>query len=172
MTKPSPRLSINTVEELFDKLKWDERRLLQSWGVYESWDFVLTAHHLYKDWIGGRTSQATTLQKERWIQIEKKDCLARFFEAIGNVADGNKHFDLDWSKKKQIVDQVTDPEVSDYDSYLFGEMPHIKYNGHHVSMYAGSAVVMCCFQWIIYGGDPAVLDEMSSALAAMKIEAR
>ena len=171
MTKPSPRFPINTVEELFDKLKWNETRLMESWGMYESWDFILTAHHLYKDWIGGRMSQATTLQKDRWNQIEKKECLARFFQAIGNVADGSKHFDLDWSKKKQIVDKVTDSEISDYDSYFFGKMPYIKYDGHHVSMYAGSAVIMRCFEWLMYGGDPIILEKMSSSLAGMKIEA-
>lgn len=172
MTKPSPRFPINTVEELFDKLKWNETRLMESWGMYESWDFILTAHHLYKDWIGGSMSEATDSQKERRKRIEEKKLdLAPFFRAIGNVADGNKHFDLDRSKNNQIVDQVTEPEISDYDSYFFGKMPYIKYDGHHVSMYAGSAVIMRCLEWVIYGGDPTVLDEMSSALAGMKIGA-
>ena len=166
-TAPSPRLPINTVEELFEKLKWEEARLVDSWSVYDSWNFIVTAHHLYHDWIGGRMSKATDEQKGRrkWIQDNVHE-VERFFFAMRNVADGSKHFELD--RSNVIVGEISPPEVSDYDSYFFGDMIYIPYPGHRVSMFAGSAVVMRCLDWVIYGGDQHVIDELSSALAAMK----
>lgn len=49
--EPSPRLSLHTVEDMFDKLKLEEARLLESWSVYDSFNFIVTAHHLYYDSI-------------------------------------------------------------------------------------------------------------------------
>ena len=45
------RLSQHTVEDVFDKPKFEEARLLESWSVYDSSNFIVTAHHLYYDSI-------------------------------------------------------------------------------------------------------------------------
>jgi len=170
MTLPSPRLPIDTVEQLFDKLKWEEARLDDSWSVYDSWNFVLTAHHLYHDWIGGqKVFAATPEQLKSRSTVQSEPVLEQFFFAIKNIADGSKHFDLDGAKKKQIVKGIGQREISDYDAYIFGDMIFIPYGDYHVSMSAGSAILMRCLEWIIYDGDPIVLDEMSSALDGMKI---
>ena len=170
LNKPSPRLPLDSVEELFDKLKWEETRLVDSWGVYDSWNFLLTAHHLYHDWFGGKKlSPATDEQKGRRLLIENTlPSIKKLFHAISDVANGNKHFDLDSAKKKQIVHEATEPEISDYDSYFYGEMIYISFDDYRVSMFAGSEMVIRCLDWIIYGGDQTVLDEVSSALVEMK----
>lgn len=50
MLLPNPRLPLDTMEQMFDKLKWEEARLTESWSVYDSFNFIVTAHHLWFDW--------------------------------------------------------------------------------------------------------------------------
>ena len=165
MTKPSPRMPINTVEELFDKLKWEESRLVESWSVYDSWNFIVTAYHLYCDWIEKEGSMATQAQRERLDALPPEAKI--LFKAVRQVANASKHFDLDSAKKYQIVGEITPPEVSDYDSYFFGEMIYLPYDDYRVSMSAASALIMRYFEWVIYGGDNAFLEEIPAALAGM-----
>lgn len=62
--KPSPRLPLHTADDLFKKLRWEEERLEQSWSEYDSFNFIVTAHHLYFDWIL-KGNAATPEQVER-----------------------------------------------------------------------------------------------------------
>jgi hypothetical protein len=147
---PSPRLPLNTVEQLFDKLKWEEARLVQSWSVYDSWNFIVTANHLSVDWIAEKGSPATQAQRDR--RSDLPDDAKRLFKAIRQVANASKHFDLTTAKPHQIVGEITDPEISDYDSYFFGEMIYIPYDDGRISMSAASALIMRHLEWVIYGG--------------------
>lgn len=163
---PSPRIPINTVEEMFNKLKWEEGRFLESLSVYDTWNFVVTAHHLSKDWIK-KQPIATQDQKDRQASLPAE--VTRLFVALGNIADGSKHFDLTWAKNGQIVKEVTEPEVSDYDSYFFEEMIYVTYDAYKISMWAASEIIMKSLEWIIFGGDRAVVDELEATLAGNKV---
>lgn len=164
--QPSPRLPIHTVEGMFEKLKWDEARLVESWSVYDSWNFVVTTYHLYEDWIRKDNSIASPAQRARLKNLpdEAKD----LFQAMRQIANASKHFDLHGKRKdEQTVGEISDLGVSDYDSYFFGDMISIPYDGRLVSISAASALVMRYFEWVIYGGDKASLDEMNATLANM-----
>jgi hypothetical protein len=164
---PSPRLPINTVEELFDKLRWEEARLVESWSVYDSWNFVVTTYHLCEDWIRKEGSVATQAQRDRLGKLPPE--AERLFKAIRQIANASKHFDLlpKW-KMHQIVGEISEPGISDYDSYIFGEMISIPYDDYLVSMSAASAMVMRYLEWVIYGGDNASFGDIAEALASMK----
>ena len=50
--KMIPRLPIDSCEALFEKLKWDFQQLEKDWtSPYTTFNFVVTAYHLYQDWI-------------------------------------------------------------------------------------------------------------------------
>jgi hypothetical protein len=78
---------------------------------------------------------------------------------------------LTWSKKGQIVTEVTEPEISDYDSYFFGEMIYVTYDAHRISMWAASEIIVKSLEWIIFGGDRSVVDELEAALVEIKVAA-
>lgn len=166
--KPSPRLPLHTVEELFEKLKYDESRLEQSWSVYDTFNFVVTAHHLYIDWLQGKRG-ATAEQAHRAHNLSDEAKI--FFKAITEVSNGTKHWELtDPNKKeKQIIDEVTPPCIADYDSYIFGEMVHFRFDGYYISIFAASALIIGYFEWMIFGKDRTAKDELDAALANFKI---
>ncbi|QJE02192.1 hypothetical protein HH212_21010 [Massilia forsythiae] len=166
--KSSPRLPLHTVEQLFEKLKYDESRLEQSWSVYDTFNFVVTAHHLYIDWLQGKRG-ATAEQAHRAHNLSSE--AKALFKAVTEVSNGTKHWELTDPKKKesQIIDEVTPPCIDDYESYCFGEMVHFRFNDYYISIFAASALIIGYFEWMIFGKDKPTADELDDALASFKI---
>nr|WP_314540173.1 hypothetical protein [uncultured Massilia sp.] len=167
--KQIPRLAIHTPVDLFDKLKWELNRLQNGWGIYDSFNFIVTAHHLYYDWIDeGKAASAEQVERKNALPQDAKDV----FQAIVDVSNSCKHWHLTnpGSLKRQVVLEVAEPSIASLDAYVWGPMVYFDFKGHYVSMSEMSALVMTYLEWIINGGDDAVLDEMSSALKGMKVE--
>jgi hypothetical protein len=166
--KPSPRLPLNTVEEMFDKLKWENSRLRESWSVYDSFNFIVTAHHLYWDWIHeGQAANPEQVARAKTLPADAKVV----FQAIIDVSNGSKHWKLDnpGSVRRQVISEVTAPTCAGWDSYFFGDMVYFRFGDHFVSMSEISALVMHYFEWVIHGSASKSLAELSEALAAMKV---
>jgi hypothetical protein len=168
MLLPNPRLPLDTVEQMFDKLKWEEARLVESWSVYDSFNFIVTAHHLWFDWM----EHAGSLEQQSRA-AELPDDAKMIFQAVVDVSNGTKHWVMNRpdSKKRQVVAEVTDPICAGYDSYFFGDMIHFKFDEYFVSMSEISALIMGFFEWIIYGTGEKSVDELSAAMSAMKVGA-
>lgn len=169
MTKPSTRLPLATAEELYEKLKWDEQQLIVAWDVYPTFNFIVTTHHLYFDWIlKGRG--ATPEQTERAKQLPPDAKL--LFQAIIEVSNGSKHWTLTRQDvlDRQVITAVSGQGIFDYDSYFLGEMVHLFFDGYLVSMAAASSMIMRYFEWIIYGNESSAVEELSRALAGTKVQ--
>jgi len=170
MSEKAPtRLALDTAEDMFEKLKWDELQLIESWGVYPTFNFIVTAHHLYFDWIvQGRGAQPEQTKRAENLPADAK----LLFQAITEVSNGTKHWKLTRKDvlERQIITDVSKPIVADYDSYFFGEMVYLSFSGHFVSVSAASSMIMRYFEWMINGGDSRALEELSSALAGMRVK--
>jgi hypothetical protein len=166
--KPSPRLPLHTVEDMFDKLKFEETRLLESWSVYDSFNFIVTAHHLYYDWIlCGKASTKEQTERAKGLPADAQTV----FQAIIDISNGSKHWELDNKKSidRQVVAEVTEPMCAGWDSYFLGDMVFFRFGAQFVSMAEISSLVMAYFEWVIFGEGKKTLDELSDALAAMKV---
>lgn len=166
-TLPNPRLPLDTAEQMFDKLKWEEARLVESWSVYDSFNFVVTAHHLWFDWLA---NVGTPEQRDRAHALPADAKMV--FQAAADVSNGTKHWRMDrpGSKKRQVVSEVTEPICAGYDSYFFGDMVHFEFGEYFMSMGELSALIMAYLEWIIYGTGDKSIDELSAALSAMKVK--
>ena len=71
-SQPSPRIPIDTCEGLFEKLKWDYKQLEEGWTEYRTFNFIVTAYHLYADWIN---SAGTREQKQRKNKLSEQGCV-------------------------------------------------------------------------------------------------
>lgn len=168
LQKPTTRLPINTAEEMFEKLKWEETRLVETWSVYDSYNFIVTAHHLFEDWIC--KGYACTVEQQHRAQNLPSEAKC-VFDAVKDISNGSKHFKLtqNSSLKNQIVTEVTESGCFGYDSYVEGDMVHFAFSEYFVSMGELSALVMRYMAWIIDGEDGDALAEMAAALEGMKV---
>lgn len=151
-SKMVPRLPIDSCEALFEKLKWERQQLEGDWtSPYTTFNFVVTAYHLYKDWI---KQAATAEQKLRWQNLPEKGKL--LFDVWRDITNATKHWELNkQSKEHQVVDKITGPLIGDWDSFLFtGPVYYVRVGNALPSLPELSAVTIRCFEWILEGETP------------------
>lgn len=169
-TKKSPRLPLDTCEDLLKKLAWDREQLENDWNPYKTFNFIVTANHLYKDWVKKIGSKKQKKRKQKIAKVGKT-----IFHCIGDLANASKHWNLDIrNQEEQIVDAVSAPVVGDWYSYFIsGPVIYVEFDGSRLSMPELAEVAMKCLHWIIYGPEtcfPADLEkEIKSLLQATKV---
>jgi hypothetical protein len=147
-TKPAPRLCIDSCEALFSKLKWDYEQLAKDWSSYCTFNFALTAYHLYQDWI---KRAGTEVQKSRKSALPDQGRL--LFDVWRDVTNATKHWELnERSQSQQVVSSVSNPQVADWYAYLItGPVIYIEVGDARPSLTQLADVTLWCFKWILEG---------------------
>lgn len=145
---PSPRIPINTCEDLFEKLKWDYEELKLGWHEYRSFNFVVTAYHLYADWF---KSAGTLKQRQRLNKLP--DSALTLFKTLRDITNASKHWKLDKDNKaKQIVTAVSPPVTAGWHAYLVtGPVTYITVGNARLSMPELACLTLECLTWILQG---------------------
>lgn len=168
LEKTSTRLALDTAHDMFDKLKWEEARLVESWGVYDSFNFIVTAHHLYVDWL--------SLDSATDSQVARKAALPQgaqvVFQAVIDVSNGSKHWRMTnaSSLKRQVIVRIDRPVIGCW--YAFVEdkpMAYFDFGGYSLSMAELSAFVMKYFEWVLNGDGQEFPAELTANLEALRI---
>lgn len=147
----APRLPINSCEALFEKLKWDYVQLENDWSSsYCAFNFVVTAYHLYQDWI---KRAGTAEQKERLASFPEYGKV--LFNVWRDVTNATKHWELnERSEKQRIVDEVSGPIVGDWYAYFIaGPVLYVRVGGALPSVFELAQVTIWAFQWLLGGDD-------------------
>ncbi|HXE97711.1 MAG TPA: hypothetical protein VN642_14995 [Dongiaceae bacterium] len=148
--KPVPRLPIHTCEGLLEKLKWDHNEFKQGWTEYRTFNFVVTAYHLYADWID-RAGSAE--QKKR--KKELPDLAKLLFKVLRDITNATKHWTLNTgSQSRQVVSGVTSPQIADWYSYFIaGPVIYVTVGESRPSLPELADVTIKCFDWLLRGGE-------------------
>jgi hypothetical protein len=149
-TRVSPRLPLHTCEDLLAKLHWDHEQLQQGWNTYRSFNFIITANHLYKDWL---KNIGTPLQKQRKGELPSQ--AQRVFKVLGDLANASKHWDLDAkNQKNQAVTAVSVPQIADWYAHLVaGPVIYVEVDGARPSLPELAEVTVHCLEWVINSED-------------------
>lgn len=153
MTKPSKpptRFSLETCEDMHEKLKWEAQRLENGWSVYDSFNFVVTAHHLYHDWIECCGS-AGVKNKKLLLPAHAKMVM----QSIVDLSNGNKHWQMTQkgSLERQVITQVHERGINDMFAYLLaGPMVYIEFDDYKLSMAELVHQVLGYFKWMFESG--------------------
>ncbi len=159
--KPTPRLCIDSCEALFCKLKWDYEQLTKDWSPYCSFNFSLTAYHLYHDWI---KRAGTEEQKYRKAALSEQGRL--LFEIWRDVTNATKHWELnERSQSQQVVNSVSNPQIADWYAYLItGPVIYLQVGNARPSLTQLADVTIWCFKWIIEGEESFAYTDLSRQL--------
>lgn len=143
---PSPRIPIHTCEGLFEKLKWEYQRLQGEWNEYNSFNFIVTAYHLYCDWIDKAGSQAQKRRKNGLPADARK-----LFFVLRDITNASKHWTLDRpNQEKRVVDDVSDPKIADWDAYFnTGPVLYVSVNQANLSMPEVARLAVETLQWLL-----------------------
>lgn len=145
MSKPSPRISIHTCEGLFKKVEWEYEQLKQECGEYQTFNFILTAYHLYADWI---ETSGTREQKQRKNKLPTE--ARHIFFVLRDVANASKHWKLDVkAQKKQVTTSVSPPAIRDWFAYFSGSVMYVETNGSLHSVPELASLTVKTLRWIL-----------------------
>jgi len=168
--KVPTRLALNTAEDMFDKLKWEEARLDESWDVYDSFNFIVTAHHLYVDWLKPDSANSSQIARKEALPEEARNV----FRALIDVSNGSKHWKMTNKRSldAQVIVRVQEPIIGCYYSYFANKpMAYFEFKGYDLSMAELSAFVMKYFEWILNGEGQEFPAELTVNLEALRIKA-
>lgn len=145
-SKSTPRLPLHTCTDLFDKLRFDFEELKMDWSEYRTFNFVVTAFHLYKDWIDA-VGSSTAQGKKAHLPPQAKV----LFEVWRDITNATKHWELNaTSQSRQVVDSVSQPQIADWYSYLVaGPVIYIDVAGARPSLPELAHTTMMCFEWLL-----------------------
>ena len=147
-SQPSPRIPIDTCEGLFEKLKWDYQQLQEGWNEYRTFNFVVTAYHLYEDWIKHAGSKAQRSRKGKLPTIGKK-----LFYTLRDITNASKHWQLDSkSQNKKVVEGVSQPIIGDYYAYFIaGPVMYVSVGEARPGIPELASITIECLEWILNG---------------------
>lgn len=167
LIKPPTRFSLETCQDMYEKLKWEAQRLENGWSVYDSFNFVVTAHHLYHDWIENCGSSETIGKK-----LSLPESAKMVMQTIIDLSNGNKHWQMtnESSLKRQVVTKVYEPVIWDWHAfYVTGPMVYVDCGDYRFSMGALMDQVLGYFKWIFEDGDIDFPLELQSQLEKCRI---
>lgn len=168
MSEKAPtRLALDTPEDMFEKLKWEEARLVESWGIYDSFNFIVTANHLYVDWLSLDSATDSQMSRKADLPQGAQDV----FQAVIDVSISSKHWQMTnpSSLKRKVVIRVVRPVIGCW--YALAEnkpMAYFDFKDYSLSMAELSAFVMKYFEWIINGEGQEFPAELTANLEALR----
>lgn len=166
-SKPPTRFGLETCQDMYEKLKWEAHRLEDGWSVYDSFNFVVTAHHLYHDWIKNCGSPEAKAKKCSLPEPAKI-----VLQSIVDLSNGNKHWKLTNEKtlERQVVTKVYEPIRGDWYAYFVaGPMVYVELGDYILSMTELVYQVISYFKWIFEDGDIAFPLELLNRLELRRI---
>lgn len=139
---------INNCHDLYEKLKFEGKRLEIDWNIFDSFNFFVTAWHLHEDWINKDPSN-----RPKWAQRKKelpqtpKEMMLIVW-ATRDITNSSKHFHINNDKKK-VVDSIYSPEISTYESLITGKPKiGVKIENSYYSMLDLQKIILSYFEWI------------------------
>jgi len=165
--KPPTRFGLETCQDMYEKLTWEAQRLENGWSVYDTFNFVVTAHHLYIDWIDSCGNPETRAKK-----ILLPEPAKMVLQSIIDLANGNKHWKMtnEKSLERQVITKAHEPIIGDAYAYFFaGPMVYVEFGDYILSMRALMDLVLGYFKWIFLDGDIVFPQELQNQLELYRI---
>ena len=141
---------VNTCFDLYDKLKYEGKNLENNWNAYNSFNFIITAWHLYYDWLNLDKANRPKLAAKKKNPPKTPETMMSVVNALRDLTNGSKHFSLKKkSADKQVVTKTYSPVIGDWAAYfLHGPMIYIEVGSYTYSMWDVRHIVLLYFDWV------------------------
>ena len=138
---------INGSHDLYEKLKFESKRLQDGWLVFDTFNFFLTAWYLHNEWLSKDANRPLhSLKKKGRTPPEMQTIL----NAFRDIAIGNKHMVLKPNNyKNKIVKDIHQPEIRDLESFMTGTPKvGVTIDSTYYPMHDLERIIMQYFDWI------------------------
>lgn len=162
MAEP-PRIPFRSADDLYAKLKRENKRLQADWSDDNSFNFIVTAYHLYDDWVRRAGTRAQQQRRNRLDPIAQ-----RLMHVLRDITNASKHWELDQpNERKRVVNEVSPAMIADWEAYfLTGPQIYVTdTDGASLSMATIARLTIGLFEWIMDGKDNTFPPELRQQLA-------
>lgn len=143
-----PVLGIDSSKAMFEKLKYESSRLQQGWHPYDTFNFLVTAWHLFEDWAKSDDSRALSRMKRQRKRLPRPMNLV--LDIIRYLVNGSKHFHLtpNAAAKRRVCEVHTGEEVGWYEYFFHEDLPAVTVDDHwYFSIRVLHNLIMRYFEW-------------------------
>jgi hypothetical protein len=154
-----PSIGINSSFDMYAKLCHESLRLQADWrNSFDTFNFLVTAWHLYHDWAKCEPKGSSTRLKRHRTQLPQE--MVFVLDIVKDITNGSKHFNLSpEASRKRIVNEVHDGDEYGFYEFLFREsMPgldanSVKFKGYF-SIRVLHNIIMKYFEWVFDEATP------------------
>lgn len=143
-------LGLSGCRDLFQKLTIEGQELGPNWNPYDCFNFVITAWHLYKDWIKADRLQAPRLALNKIEKARTPAEMQLVLDALGDVANASKHVAPKTKNQSPKVVTATHGQLEpDFYSWFFHEdMPGVTVENRYFSIRVLRNILLRYFSWV------------------------
>lgn len=148
-----PILGISSSFDMYDKLLYESSRLQSDWrNSFNTFNFLVTAWHLYHDWPKCESKGSLTRLKRHRTQIPEE--MIFVLDIAKDITNGSKHFYLSKeASSKRVVSEVHNGgEYGFYEFFFRESLPGLDANSDKFKGYFSIRVlhniVMKYFDWV------------------------
>lgn len=141
-------LGLEDSRALYGKLQHDAARLGANWGVYEAFDFAVTAWHLQEDWV--RSDPPNSLCRIKRGRTQRPPEMQLVLDIVRDLANGSKHFHLnpEGRKARKVTATRTSMEPDWWSYFWHEDMPGVSVGSSEFSIRVLRNLVMAYFEWV------------------------
>lgn len=147
-------------------MRWEYEQLEKhGWDEYRIFNFVVTAWHLYYDWIEKAGTVAQKGRRNIILKRKKKFGAHMIFAALRDLTNASKHWTLKSDQDSpQVVASISDPQITNYHDYFFaGPVVNINIDEFNLSITEVARLAVGCMEWIL-NGDCSFPDDLKKEL--------
>ena len=147
--REGPVFGMDSSAAMFEKLKFESSRLQGAWHPYDSFNFLVTAWHLFEDWTNSDDPKASCRMKRQRRRLPTSMNLV--LDVVRDVVNGSKHFQLNPNSaaKRRVTEVHTGDEVGFYEFYFHEELPAVTVEDHwYFSIRVLHNLLMRYFEWV------------------------
>jgi hypothetical protein len=148
-----PSIGINSSFDMYAKLRHESIRLQADWrNSFDTFNFLVTAWHLYHDWPKCEPKGSLTRLKRHRSQIPEE--MVFVLDIVKDITNGSKHFYLTKeASTKRVVNEIHNGEEYGFYEFFFREsIPGLDANSGKLKGYFSIRVLhnilMRYFDWV------------------------
>lgn len=147
-----PTIGLSTSLDLYQKLQFESERLITNhWHSYDAFNFIITAWHLYDDWLQKGNSKTLSVQKRRKEKCTPKS-MHLVLQLVNDLANGSKHFQLNQpAARNRKINETHEGNESSFYSWFNRErgIPGLTADdGSYFSLRQLNLILMRYFEWV------------------------
>lgn len=153
--REGPVFGIDSSLAMFEKLKHESSRLQKGWHPYDTFNFLVTAWHLFADWPKSDAPEALCRMKRQRRRVS--EAMNLVLDVVRDLVNGSKHFYLDpgAAKKRRVSEVHTGDEVGIYEWFFHEDLPAVTVENHwYFSIRVLNNLVIRYFEWAFDDSTP------------------